>query len=63
MVQNKQGMCTDVCGMCVCGVRVPQTQAELILSSLHSVPESIHGVISSDVSVQLAKIKDEMGKL
>lgn len=31
---------------CVCGVRVPQTQAELILSLLHPVSESIRGVIS-----------------
>lgn len=48
--------------VCVC-VRVPQPQAELILSLLHSVSESIHELISSDVSVQLSKIKIEMGKL
>lgn len=55
-------MCVRVC-LCLCGVSVSQTQAELILSSVHSVPESIHGVISTDVSVQHSKIKDEMGKL
>jgi len=44
-------------------VCVPQTQGELILSLLHSVPETIHKVISTDVSVQHAKMKDEMEKL
>ncbi len=47
-------------GVCV---RVPQPQAELIISLLHSVSESIHGVISSEVSVQLSKIKNEIRKL